>query len=782
MYYNDFFALPGWYGISPLVRHQGERNAYSTIAQDDRSVVLGQLVDREGLRISDYTLGLRNDGANDERPAESGDSVENLTFQLEKKAFAPENKLYIVQHDSSITIDTQVDYREHAVQDEEDRALRPELLPQDVSLINRLARISSRRRQQFVYWRHRQDRSSMAALRSDPPTRAAEGDAGLGKVQDAARPAVPIVFPVSHPSSVTKVQLQQTDLAERRSVASDISRAPSATGPRGEKAEWPSVPAGIVSRGSYFICPYCFNVCPDRYLSAAAWKAHLIHDLRPYCCTYYSCDSGDQTYDNWADWSTHEDLVHNKVWVCLEHTDEEFPSIEDYEDHVKKDHRENAEFMLTPESKGARATGSARSNRTCPFCLTAIDNNGRLQHHIAWHLETIALMALPRSTGHEVGSENGDVASNDVAENDSAAGRPHIGSVFENDPPDSGVIFPSSSARLTGKALQQLAKGLESSSTGDHPGQSNDAESVSTGTSTATQKPELKERETVISLHEDLTDFPHETKGREQSSSHVLSPDAEPDILIIEYELQYFYLKCPPYSIYEGLVSLQQLRDAVAYGLRVAPATVLQLVYQEASLQLDWDQKPLNEFSIKHFSQITAIDTGVSASEAVTEYSALVAQTSKENLQVLGKDFSTMVDLLTKSVQLVRSFHTIVDFVPSDLTRSFHILQRHEKIIIHLRDSIKSVEHRKWLALWRPPAFGAKQMITDYARIRDLLEIRRNQIGPEDPEMARESVHQQVIDVSAQLYNDLTSQKNFEVNLRDAEGALSAIASVDHLR
>jgi hypothetical protein len=137
-----------------------------------------------------------------------------------------------------------------------------------------------------------------------------------------------------------------------------------------------------------------------------------MHDLRPYSCTYNHCESADQLYDSWSDWVSHELLAHNQEWQCIHHLEQEFQTREDYVEHIKATHAADSHLLLSPEMLNPRRIESSRSNRLCPFCLIEEHDMSTMQKHVAWHLETIALFALPRSTGLEQGSEQGDLDSN----------------------------------------------------------------------------------------------------------------------------------------------------------------------------------------------------------------------------------------------------------------------------------------------------------------------------------------------------------------------------------
>ena len=63
-----------------------------------------------------------------------------------------------------------------------------------------------------------------------------------------------------------------------------ISTATTTVDVNGQKVELPPPPKAPA--GKEFECPYCFIICPAKHRSPRAWRAHLLQDLRPYCCTY----------------------------------------------------------------------------------------------------------------------------------------------------------------------------------------------------------------------------------------------------------------------------------------------------------------------------------------------------------------------------------------------------------------------------------------------------------------------------------------------------------------
>jgi transcription initiation factor TFIIIB Brf1 subunit/transcription initiation factor TFIIB len=143
----------------------------------------------------------------------------------------------------------------------------------DEVLCRQLGKANSWRRQQFMYWRRRHERSTANAS-SQPVFQ--EEDLKAVKLPDIPKdPALPLPVRAnplqSMPSSVTKLRPGQIDFNESKSVASNITRVPSAKGPSGEKAAWPPYPDGLAP-DDFFTCPYCFNLCPKRYLNSQGWK------------------------------------------------------------------------------------------------------------------------------------------------------------------------------------------------------------------------------------------------------------------------------------------------------------------------------------------------------------------------------------------------------------------------------------------------------------------------------------------------------------------------------
>ena len=142
-----------------------------------------------------------------------------------------------------------------------------------------------------------------------------------------------------------------------------------------------------------------------------SFREHIFRDLRPYICTYAECATGDQVYDSWKDWTTHERWTHNKAWRCTQHTNDLYFSALTFKQHL---HQEHSPVLSGSEVEEALRTSEIVSDavaRACPLCNCSMSDSSQLQNHIATHLQRIALFALPRSHDIQDASEAGSSSS-----------------------------------------------------------------------------------------------------------------------------------------------------------------------------------------------------------------------------------------------------------------------------------------------------------------------------------------------------------------------------------
>ncbi|KAK0635958.1 hypothetical protein B0T17DRAFT_595543 [Bombardia bombarda] len=173
------------------------------------------------------------------------------------------------------------------LEDNQEAVLRRYASPSNF-IVQRAGIANARRRQQFIYWKEHADRIS----REKEPT--TDGTPALS------------LHARSLATSATRVGEAMIKLGDSKSA---ISNASTVISPQGEKLEWPPPPKQATDT-KFFVCPYCHIICPKEYLAKRAWRSHLIHDLKPYHCTYENCQDPNRLYGSRQEWIDHENL-HN---------------------------------------------------------------------------------------------------------------------------------------------------------------------------------------------------------------------------------------------------------------------------------------------------------------------------------------------------------------------------------------------------------------------------------------------------------------------------------------
>ncbi|KAF3168253.1 hypothetical protein TWF788_010982 [Orbilia oligospora] len=276
----------------------------------------------------------------------------------------------------------------------------------ELSLIHRLARANVRRRQRFSYWRKHQEKLALYAEfdgPQDPEVQIGNNIEAAATSQNfdlkqndkvAGLAAVPPDF--GSVTTATRLNIPQLAVFKDDFSAVSVSKyAPSNWLPDNETLEFPE-PPNSQSSDKEFECPYCFTICRKALLKSGSLRAHLIHDLQPYICTYKDCTSGDNLYDDRGEWIQHENLMHRRVFHCAMHPSEIFLSRKDFEDHIQDGHldpdNENPAAVILQASQST----SIVPDRCCPVCLLLVEKLDALTKHIALHLERFSLFSLPR--------------------------------------------------------------------------------------------------------------------------------------------------------------------------------------------------------------------------------------------------------------------------------------------------------------------------------------------------------------------------------------------------
>ncbi|RDW56888.1 hypothetical protein BP5796_12955 [Coleophoma crateriformis] len=273
-------------------------------------------------------------------------------------------------------------------------------------LIRRIAHANVRRRQQFAYWKKHRDKLSQHAsifMRPIDSSKETTQDRVHIKRQDGNLP-VPRTFPVQSVTTASRLNISQLNISDDRSTVAVSVYTPSEWQPGKEVVDFPDPPKQPPGE-KFFECPFCFTLCSAEVLAPNAWRAHLIHDLRPYICTYEDCRNPDQQYDSRQEWILHENFSHRRIWRCPEHPDQTFLKQKKYLNHMRSEHFQVDDKISDNITSRAGESTLTSPDRTCPTCSLSIESVAALQSHIALHLERFSLFSLPRSVDE---ADNGD--------------------------------------------------------------------------------------------------------------------------------------------------------------------------------------------------------------------------------------------------------------------------------------------------------------------------------------------------------------------------------------
>lgn len=294
----------------------------------------------------------------------------------------------------------------------------------DSFLIRRIARANVRRRQHFAYRKmHREKlarhaRASISTQSVLTPGTEIPSQPSFDRhiSNDSFIPQAELAPPAASVTTATNLNLARLELVENQSMFTVSEYAPSTWQPDRDAVAFPPPPT-TQSGEKFFECPYCFTFCPRGALGPTAWKAHLVHDLSPYICTYEDCRNPDQLYHDRHDWDHHENSCHRKVWRCPEHSGQAFIHLEAYRDHLRNEHTDNGDDASANRIIRASESIMTATDRPCPVCSIVLDTPRAMQSHIALHLERFSLFSLPRSVacGGDDDDDDGVSAGSDKA-------------------------------------------------------------------------------------------------------------------------------------------------------------------------------------------------------------------------------------------------------------------------------------------------------------------------------------------------------------------------------
>ncbi|VUC27263.1 unnamed protein product [Clonostachys rosea] len=188
--------------------------------------------------------------------------------------------------------------------------------------------------------------------------------------------------------------------------------------------EYPSIP--VTAEGQTRVqCPFCSDEVDLGTDASKAWKDHMQKDLTPYPCLVHGCAEVLTFFETRTEWKAHMETRHYSDWIrtfapewyCrIDHDQlQTFPSEERWRAHMTNlDNHDPTRGRPTEAQLDQLANSMnqmAPSNEfICPFCnrvpetveqILQGDNdsstiaNNLLLDHIADHLESLSLKALP---------------------------------------------------------------------------------------------------------------------------------------------------------------------------------------------------------------------------------------------------------------------------------------------------------------------------------------------------------------------------------------------------
>ncbi|KAI5808622.1 hypothetical protein DFH27DRAFT_233036 [Peziza echinospora] len=151
--------------------------------------------------------------------------------------------------------------------------------------------------------------------------------------------------------------------------------------------------ADFVFEGNPFMCPYCYCIIAVR--NTRAWWQHVFKDLRPYVCTFQSCNRPNHLFSTRHEWFEHEVQQHRREWFCAK-CNEAFPSKTDFTSHLQESHaevRSDAEYVSMLASRCERGF-AAHALQPCALCGEELSSI-KLRQHLGQHLQQLAIWTLP---------------------------------------------------------------------------------------------------------------------------------------------------------------------------------------------------------------------------------------------------------------------------------------------------------------------------------------------------------------------------------------------------
>jgi hypothetical protein len=155
-------------------------------------------------------------------------------------------------------------------------------------------------------------------------------------------------------------------------------------------------------------------------------RKHVLADLKPYVCTSELCEM--KLFADRQMWFTHELQNHLVEWRCCFCSHLPQQTVEKFQDHVRKKHRDQfSDDQLPALVKFCQQPLDRLSPTACPFCdeweaalweaNTHVSPDDDLvvtprqfRHHVGRHMEQLALFAIPRGYKEDDDDDDDDDA------------------------------------------------------------------------------------------------------------------------------------------------------------------------------------------------------------------------------------------------------------------------------------------------------------------------------------------------------------------------------------
>ena len=147
-------------------------------------------------------------------------------------------------------------------------------------------------------------------------------------------------------------------------------------------------------------------------------RRHLFEDLQPYSCTFENCPTSNKTYGSRHEWFDHEAQVHRMQWNCQD-CRESFTSKMGFLEHRKRHHPDASVNQQLPVL--LEMCSQPADDKMLGKCTLCFNENQPLLKHMAHHMVSLALFALPRRDDDSFELDESDKCEVGVSEEDSAA-------------------------------------------------------------------------------------------------------------------------------------------------------------------------------------------------------------------------------------------------------------------------------------------------------------------------------------------------------------------------